>query len=49
MSAQFQGVAGYNQKITELYTLESRSLQRFRDYHMTNTGLLKIRERNIPD
>lgn len=37
MSAQFQGVAGYNQKITELYTLESRSLQRFQDYHMTNT------------
>ncbi len=36
-NAQFQGVAGYNQKITELYTLESRSLQRFQDYHYTNT------------
>ncbi len=37
MSAQFQGVAGYSQKINELYTLESRSLQRFQDYHLTNT------------
>lgn len=37
MNAQFQGVSGYNQKINELYTLESRSLQRFQDYHLTNT------------
>ena len=37
MSAQFQGVAGYSQKINELYTLESSSLQRFQDYHLTNT------------
>jgi len=36
-NAQFQGVAGYNQKINEMYTLESRSLQRFQDYHYTNT------------
>ncbi len=37
MNAQFQGVAGYNQQITELYTLESRSLQRFQDYHYYNS------------
>ncbi len=37
MNAQFQGVAGYNQKINELYTLENSSLQRFQDYHYTNT------------
>lgn len=37
LNAQFQGVAGYNQQVTELYTLESRSLQRFQDYHYTNT------------
>ena len=37
MNAQFQGVSGYNQKINELYTLESRSLPRFQDYHLTNT------------
>ena len=37
MNAQFQGVAGYNQQINELYTLESRSLQRFQDYHYYNS------------
>ncbi len=37
MNAQFQGVAGYNQLISELYTLENRSLQRFQDYHYTNS------------
>lgn len=33
MNAQFQGVSGYSQKINELYTLESRSLPRFQEYH----------------
>lgn len=37
MNAQFQGVSGYNQQITEQYSLESRSLQRFQDYHYYNT------------
>ncbi|MBD5300157.1 MAG: TonB-dependent receptor [Bacteroides sp.] len=37
MNAQFQGVTGYNQLINELYTLENRSLQRFQDYHYTNS------------
>ncbi len=37
LNAQFQGVSGYNQKINELYTLESRSLQRFQDYHYNNS------------
>ena len=36
-NAQFQGVAGYNQQINELYTLENRSLQRFQEYHYTDT------------
>ena len=33
-NAQFAGFSGYNQKITELYTLENGSLQRFQDYHL---------------
>ncbi|MCM1517318.1 MAG: TonB-dependent receptor [Pseudoflavonifractor sp.] len=37
LSAQFQGVAGYNQRITELYTLENGALQRFQEYHLTDT------------
>ena len=37
LNAQFQGVTGYSQKVNELYTLESRSLQRFQDYHYTDT------------
>ena len=37
MNAQFQGVTGYNQQLNELYTLENRSLQRFQDYHYTNS------------
>lgn len=37
LNAQFQGVAGYNQRINELYTLESNSLQRFQDYHWNNS------------
>lgn len=36
-NAQFQGVTGYNQLINELYTLESGTLQRFQDYHYTDT------------
>ncbi len=36
-NAQFQGVTGYNQMINELYTLESRSLPRFQEYHYTNS------------
>ncbi len=37
MNAMLQGVAGYQQQITELYTLESSSLQRFQRYHLTDT------------
>lgn len=37
LNALFQGVSGYNQQINELYTLESRTLQRFQDYHYNNT------------
>lgn len=36
-NVQFAGAGGYNQKINELYTLENGSLQRFQDYHMTNS------------
>lgn len=35
--AQFAGAGGYNQRITELYTLENGSLQRFQDYHLTDS------------
>lgn len=37
LNLSFQGAGGYNQLINELYTLESNSLQRFQDYHMTDT------------
>ena len=37
LNLNFQGVGGYNQMINELYTLESNSIQRFQDYHYTNT------------
>lgn len=33
-NAQFAGFGGYNQKVSELYTLENGSLQRFQDYHL---------------
>lgn len=37
LNVLFQGVAGYNQRINELYTLENGSLQRFQEYHYTDT------------
>lgn len=37
LNLSFQGMAGYNQMINEVYTLESNSLQRFQDYHLTDT------------
>ncbi len=37
MNLSFQGAGGYNQLISELYTLENNSLQRFQDYHYTDT------------
>ncbi|MCP9610988.1 SusC/RagA family TonB-linked outer membrane protein [Coprobacter tertius] len=37
VNAMFQGVSGYQQKINDLYTLESGSLQRFQKYHLTDT------------
>lgn len=37
LNMNFQGMGGYNQMVSELYTLESNSLQRFQDYHYTNT------------
>lgn len=37
LNMQFQGVAGYNQMISELYTLENGSIQRFQDYHLTDS------------
>ena len=37
LSAQFQGVAGYNQMLTEIYSLETSTLQRFQEYHYNNS------------
>lgn len=37
VNLSFQGAGGYNQLISELYTLENNSLQRFQDYHYTDT------------
>lgn len=33
INAMFQGVSGYNQQISEIYSLYSRSLPRFQTYH----------------
>ena len=37
LNAMFQGVSGYQQQITELYTLQNGSLQRFQKYHVTDS------------
>ena len=37
VNAMFQGATGYQQNIKELYTTNSGSLQRFQDYHLTDT------------
>ena len=37
MNAMFQGVSGYQQKVNELYTLESGSLPRFQEYHLNDS------------
>lgn len=37
LNARFQGVSGYNQRISEVYSLESNSLPRFQDYHLTDS------------
>lgn len=36
-NTMFQGVAGYKQYISEVYSLENNTLQRFQDYHLTDT------------
>jgi TonB-linked SusC/RagA family outer membrane protein len=33
----FQGEIGYKQNITEYYTLDNNTLQKFQDYHLTDT------------
>ena len=37
LNVMFQGVAGYKQYISEMYTLENSSLPKFQDYHLTET------------
>lgn len=37
INAMFQGVTDYQQQVTELYTLENSSLQRFQTYHRDNS------------
>ncbi len=37
INAHFQGEFGYKKNIPELYTLENNSLQRFQEYHLTDT------------
>lgn len=39
LNAMFQGATGYQQNITELYTTYSGTLQRFQDYHLTDTWM----------
>ena len=37
LNTMFQGVAGYKQYISDSYSLENGTLQRFQDYHLTDT------------
>lgn len=37
LNAMFQGEVGYKKNITEYYSLENGSLQRFQKYHLTDT------------
>lgn len=37
VNAMFQGVTGYQKEITESYTLNNSTLQRFQEYHLTET------------
>ena len=37
VNTMFQGVAGYKQYISDNYSLENGTLQRFQDYHLTDT------------
>lgn len=37
VNVMFQGVTGYKQNIGEMYTLENASLQRFQEYHLTDS------------
>ncbi len=37
VNAMFQGATGYQQNVKELYTTNSGSLQRFQQYHLTDT------------
>lgn len=37
VNVMFQGVTGYQQTIGEMYSLENSSLQRFQQYHLTDT------------
>ena len=44
----FQGVGGYKKYISESYTLENSSLQRFQDYHLTETWTEENRNAAYP-
>lgn len=48
VNAVFQGVSGYKQDISDLYTLENSSLQRFQDYHLTDTWTEDNRDAAYP-
>ena len=36
VSVMFQGVAGFKQYVSEMYSLENNSLPKFQDYHLTD-------------
>ncbi|WP_106625667.1 TonB-dependent receptor [Bacteroides sp. Marseille-P3684] len=48
INATIQGVSGYKQDISDLYTLENNSLQRFQDYHLTDTWNEDNRDAHYP-
>lgn len=48
LGARFQGVFGYVQQISDIYTLENSSLQRFQQYHLTDTWSEDNRDARYP-
>ncbi|MDD4610045.1 MAG: TonB-dependent receptor [Bacteroidaceae bacterium] len=47
-NVMFQGASGYQQTMSELYTLNNSSLQRFQDYHLTDTWSETNRDATYP-
>lgn len=48
VSVMFQGVAGFKQYVSEMYSLENNSLPKFQDYHLTDCWTPENRDASFP-